>query len=99
MLLSGTRLRGRTHPVDEPAPNPPAAEAESSEVVISTAAMALSTAAAQGVRRETIVVRLVAAMRLWFATAPGESPPRRAPHPKHYGYLEQALLAREMERL
>ncbi len=99
MLLSGTKLSGTARPVDEPAPNPPAAEAVSAEVLFSTGAVAFGTAAAQGVRRETVGGRLVAAVRRWFATSPREAQPRPHHYPQHYGFLEQALLAREMERL
>jgi hypothetical protein len=103
MLLSATGLPTTTDPVDEPTPQPPAAapsvEAASPEVLITTQQVAFSTAAALGVRRESIGARFVASLRRAFAT-PAETPHAR-PHdyPRRYAFLENALMAREMERL
>jgi hypothetical protein len=103
MLLSASGLPTTTDPVDESTPQPPAAapsvEVSSSEVLITTQQVAFSTAAAAGVRRESIGARLVASVRKMFAT-PADAPHgRRHDYPKRYAYLENALMAREMERL
>ena len=105
MLVSRTGLPSTTDPVNEPMPEPPSAaplaeaEVSSTEVLITTQQVAFSTAAAAGVRRESIGARLVASVRKMFAT-PADAPhARRHDHPQRYGYLENALMAREMERL
>jgi hypothetical protein len=72
---------------------------ESTEVLITTQEVVFSTAAAVGVRRETIGGRLVAMMRRIFATSTDASLPRPRYEPKRYAYLEDALMAREMDRL
>jgi hypothetical protein len=61
--------------------------------------VAFSTAAAAGVRRESIGARFAASMRRAFASSPDASRPRQQRYAKHYAYLENALMAREMERL
>jgi hypothetical protein len=101
MLLSATGVPTTTEPVDESLPQTPSAapsvEVSSNEVLITTQQVAFSTAAAVGVRRESIGARLVANVRQWLA-APADAP-RPQPYPKRYTYLENALMAREMERL
>jgi hypothetical protein len=103
MLLSATGLPTTTDPVDESMPQPPSAapsvEVSSAEVLITTQQVAFSTAAAAGVRRDSIGARLVASMRRVFATSVDASRPRPKAYPKRYAYLENALMAREMERL
>lgn len=103
MLLSATGLPTTTDPVDESTPQPPAAapsvEVSSTEVLITTQQVAFSTAAAAGVRRDSIGARLIASMRHLFATPADASRPRPQHYPKRYAYLENALMAREMERL
>ncbi len=103
MLVSPTGLPSTTDPVDEPMPQrPPAApsvEVSSTEVLITTQQVAFGTAAAVGVRRENIGGRLVAVVRRMFATSTDASRPRPQHHPKRYAYLEDALMAREMDRL
>ncbi len=103
MLLSATGFPSTTDPVDESTPQPPAAapsvEVSSTEVLITTQEVAFSTAAAAGVRRESIGARLVAIMRRAFATSADASRPRPQDEPRRYGFLENALMAREMERL
>jgi hypothetical protein len=102
MLLSATGLPTTTDPVDESTPQPPSAPpsiaVSSPEVLITTQQVAFSTAAA-GVRRESIGARLVASVRRVFATSVDASRPRPQSYPKRYAYLENALMAREMERL
>jgi hypothetical protein len=99
MLDSPTRLASTTDLVDEPMPQPPSAEVSSTEVLITTQQVAFSTAAAVGVHRENIGGRLVAIMRRMFATSTDTSRPQPRHYPKRYGFLENALMAREMERL
>ena len=103
MLLSATGLPTTTDPVDESTPQPPSAApsiaVSSPEVLITTQQVAFSTAAAAGVRRESIGARLVASVRKMFAASADASRPRPHDYPKRYAYLENALMAREMERL
>jgi hypothetical protein len=103
MLLSATGLPTTTDPVDESTPQPssaaPSVEVSSPEVLITTQQVAFSTAAAAGVRRDRIGARLVASMRRVFAASADASHPRPHDYPKRYSYLENALMAREMERL
>jgi hypothetical protein len=103
MLVSSTGPANTTDPVDEGTPQPPPAapsvEVSSTDVLISTQQVAFSTAAAEGIRREKIGGRLVAMMRRMFATSKDASHPRPRYVPRRYGYLEDALMAREMERL
>ena len=103
MLNSPTGLASTTDLVDEPISQPqsdaPSIEAPSTEVLITTQEVAFSTAAAVGVQRENIVRRFVAIMRRVFATSTDASRPRPRYEPKRYAYLENALMAREMERL
>ena len=103
MLLSATGLPSTTDPVDASMPQPPSAapsvEVSSTEVLITPQQVAFSTAAAAGVRHESVGARLVASMRRAFATSADSSRPRPRSYPKRYGSLENALMAREMERL
>jgi hypothetical protein len=71
----------------------------STEVLITTQEVVFSTAAAVGVRRESIGTRLVATVRQMFATPTDAPRPRPRDYPKRYGFLENALMAREMQRL
>ena len=101
MLLPATGLPTTTDPVAESAPQPPSAapdvEVSSTEVLITTQQVALGTAAAVGVPRESIGARFVASIRRAFTTRADR--PRPQPYPKRYSYLENALMAREMDRL
>jgi hypothetical protein len=107
MVVPATGLPSTVDPVVEPVPQPhtaaaptaPSAEAPSSEVLISTQKVLFSTAAAVGVRRQSIGDRLVATMRRMFATSPDAARPRPQYEPRRYGFLENALKAREMDRL
>ncbi len=103
MSAKPTGLASTFDHADGPMPQPPlpapTAQLPSTEVLITTQEVRFSTAAAVGVRRQSIGVRLGAMMRQMFAT-PADAP---RPRPKYvarrYGYLENALMAREMERL
>jgi hypothetical protein len=103
MLVSPTELNSTADPVDEPLRQPPSAapsvEVSSTEVLITTQQVVFSTAAAVGTRRANIGGRLVAIMRRILATSTDGSHPRREYYPRRYGFLEDALMAREMDRL
>jgi len=103
MSLSPTGLTSTTDPVDEPerqAPSPaPSAEASSTEFLITTQQVVFSTAAAVGVHRDNVGARIVAIMWRMFATSTDASHPRPHYYPKRYGFLEDAAMAREMDRL
>jgi hypothetical protein len=99
MLASPTGLAGTTDPVNESTSQPPSVEVSPTEVLISTQQVVFGTAAALGGRRERIGGRLVAVVRRFLVTSTDGSGPQRRGYPKHYGFLENALMAREMERL
>ncbi len=98
MLVSPT---GLDEPVSQQQPSASSSvEVTSAEVLISTQQVVFSTAAASGVvRRKTIGGRLVAIARRVLVTSTDASVPLRRHYPKRYGFLENALMAREMERL
>jgi hypothetical protein len=104
-MLGSPMLASITNLVDQSMPQPPAAapsvEESSTEVLITTQQVAFSTAAAVGTRRENIGARFVATTRRMFAisTSTNESRPRPRYEPRRYGFLEAALMAREMDRL
>jgi hypothetical protein len=107
MSVPTTGISPTVDPNDEPMPQPSSAapsaaappEATSTEVLITTQEVLFGTAAATGVRRESIGDRFVAVMRRLFATPTDVSRPRPHDEPKRYEYLERALMGREMERL
>jgi hypothetical protein len=66
-------------------------------VLITEAQVALSTAAATGVRRKDR--RWIALLSRIFVPAPKASRPKRRRYQPRMAYLEQSLMAREMERL
>jgi hypothetical protein len=99
MLVSATGLAGTADPVEERISQAPSVEAPSTEVLISTQQVVFGTAATAGARRESIGARFVAIMRRMVMTSTDEASPQRRHHPKHYAFLEQALMAREMDRL
>jgi hypothetical protein len=103
MLVSPAEPASTTESLDQPtrqAPSAaPSAEASSTEVLITTQQVAFGTAAAAGVRRENIGHRFVAVMRRLFATSTDASRPRPQHVPKRYAFLEDSLMAREMDRL
>ena len=103
MLVSPTGLTSTTNPADEPTRQPPSAaptvEASSTEVLITTQEVVFGTAAAVGVPRQNIRGRLVAITHRLFATSTDTSRLQPRHYPKRYGFLEDALMAREMDRL
>lgn len=97
MLVSPT---GLDEPITQQPSAAPPVQATSDGVLISTQQVVFSTATALGVvRRKSIGARLVAIARRVFTTPTDESVPRQRYYPKRYGFLENALMAREMERL
>jgi hypothetical protein len=103
MLFSTAGLAKTTDLVDEPTARPPSAappaEVSPNEALITTQEVLFSTAAAAGVHRENIGGRLVAIMRRMVATSTDASRPRPRYAPRHRRYLEDARMAREMDRL
>ena len=104
MLVSPAGLASTTEPVDQPthqslpaAPSP--VDASSTEVLITTEQVLFSTAAAAGVHRENTGGRLVAVVRRMFATSTQAPRPRSQYYAKRYAYIENAAMARAMERL
>ncbi len=95
MLVSSAEVTGTTDAVDKTKPQAPAPAAP---VLITTGQVALSTAIALGTRRDSVRARFVAVVRMWAAPAAGPRP-RPAAYPRRYGFLEEALMAREMHRL
>lgn len=94
MLVSPAVLANTTEPVQQPVEQP--------EVLITPQQVLFSTAAAAGVQREHAGGRLVAIVRRMFATSTKEPrPPRPKPRyqAKRYAYIENAAMARAMERL
>ena len=81
-------------------------EVSQAPVLVTEQEVMLSTAAAAPPRPTTItrrlidtirVVRLIEAIRVVGAAL--QPPPARRHHPPRFGYLEQARMAREMDRL
>ena len=98
MLVTPTGLRTSPPTVNEPIPQPPSAasvNAASAEVLISTQQVLFGTAVVQETRRVPLGSRIAAALRHMVADA---NRPRH-PYLRHYAYLEDARMAREMDRL
>ncbi len=97
MLVSPT---GLDEPMSQRPSAAPSVAVTSTEVLISTQQVVFNTATALGVvRRKSLGGRLVALTRRMLTTSTEESAPPRRHYPKRYGFLEKALMAREMERL
>jgi hypothetical protein len=103
MLVSPAALADTTEALDEsresapqqsPAAPSPATAAAAGAVLITPQQVLFSTAAAAGGRREHTGGRLAGIARRMFAPSPRE--PR---YVKRYGYIENAAMARAMERL
>lgn len=101
MLVSPTALAGTTEPVDDPTIQPASAsvEAPSTEVLITTEQVLFSTAAAVRMPRESTGDRLVGFLRRIFAASTEPARPRSQYTPKRYAYIENAAMARAMEKL
>ncbi|MDT5349070.1 MAG: hypothetical protein QOH91_2357 [Mycobacterium sp.] len=98
MSVSPAVLAGTTDRVDEHV-SQPASTAATTEVLITTQQVLFSTAAARGVRRDHTGSRFGGMVRRLFATSTDESRPRPHHQPRRYGFLENALMSREMDRL
>jgi hypothetical protein len=72
---------------------------ESTEVLISTQQVLLSTAAARGLHRDQTGGRFGGILRRFFGTSMDDARPPRHDVPRRYGFLENAELSREMDRL
>jgi hypothetical protein len=104
MLVSRAALADTTEALDaprqsrEPAPAAPSpANAAADSVLITPQQVLFSTAAAAGARRERTGGRLAGIARRMFAPSPRA--PRAPRRVKRYGYIENAAMARAMERL
>ncbi|WP_156750133.1 hypothetical protein [Mycobacterium sp. E2479] len=95
MLVTPTGLRTAPDTVNEPTGQPASVEAASAEVLISTQQVLFGTAVVQETRRAPLGSRIAAALRQMVADA---NRPRH-PYVRHYAYLENARMAREMDRL
>ena len=97
MLVTSTGLRTApdTQPIAQPSSAAPAVETAPAEVLISTQQVLFDTAVVQRTRRTPLASRIGAALRQMVADA---NRPRH-PYLRHYAYLEDARMAREMERL
>jgi hypothetical protein len=103
MSVSPAELANTTDLVNEPvtqaAPAAPTVAVPSTEVLITTQEVLFSTAAAQGLRRDRTGSRFGDIFRRFFALAP-EAPRSQPRHyPKRYGFIENSLMSREMDRL
>lgn len=103
MSVSPAELANTTDLVVETAtqvaPAAPTVAAPAVEVLITTQEVLFSTAAAQGLRPDRTGSRFGDIFRRFFALAP-EAPRSRPQHvAKRYGYIEDALMSREMGRL
>lgn len=96
MLVTPTGLRTTpdTEPIQQPS-SAPSVEAAPAEVLITTQQVLFDTAVVQRTRRAPLGSRMAAALRRMVADA---NQPRQ-PYLRHYAYLENARMAREMERL
>jgi hypothetical protein len=110
MLVSRAALADTTEALDaprqsrEPAPQqlpaaPSPANAAAGSVLITPQQVLFSTAAAAGARREHTGGRFVAVLRRMFATSTEPERPRSPHYPKHYAFIENAAMARAMDRL
>lgn len=97
MLVTPTGLRAapETQPIPQPSSTAPSVEAAPAEVLISAQQVLFGTAAVQATRRAPLGGRIASALRRMAADA---NRPRH-PYLRHYVYIEDARMAREMDRL
>ncbi|ORA16579.1 hypothetical protein [Mycobacterium arosiense] len=93
---TGLRTAPDSQPTAQPSSATPTAAAARAEVLITTQQVLFGAAVAQGTRRAPLVSRIGAVLRRMAADA---NTPRRPHPPKYYGYIEEARMAREMDRL
>lgn len=97
MLVTPTGLGAA--PDAPPTAQPSAAaavEAAPAEVLITTQQVLFGAAVVQGTRRAPLAGRIAAVLRRMAADA---NKPRHPHPPKYYGYIEDARMARAMDRL
>lgn len=97
MLVTPTGLRTAPdiQPIAQPSSAAPSAEAAPAQVLISTQQVLFGTAV-QGTRRAPLAGRIAAALRRMAADA---NQPRHPHYPMRCAYIEDARMAREMDRL
>jgi hypothetical protein len=97
MMVTSTGLRTApdTQAITRPSSAVPVDETAAAEVLISTQQVLFGTAVVQETRRSTFGSRIAAALRQMVADA---NRPRH-PYLRHYAYIEDARMAREMMRL
>ena len=83
----------------QPLPAAPSIDTSSAEVLITEQEVLFSTAAALPARREKSTRRFLGLLHRVFATSARAPRPRQANYPKRYAFLENSLMAREMDRL
>jgi hypothetical protein len=89
-----------TEPVDANITEPRTIEAAApTEVLITTQQVMFSTAAARGVEPSRTGSRFGERVRRFFALASDESRPRQRYEARRYGFLENSVMSRAMERL
>lgn len=98
MLVTPTGLRPApdTHPTAQPSSAAPTVEAAPTEVLITTQQVLFGAAVLRGTRPAPLASRIAAVLRRMAADA---NKPRRPYPPRHYRYIEDARMAREMDRL
>lgn len=100
MLVTPTGLRTSPRTANEPTAPPssaaPSVEAAPAEVLITTQQVLFGAAVVQGTRRAPLARRIGAALRRLAANA---NTPRHPHPPRYYGYIEDARMARAMDRL
>ncbi len=92
---TGIRTAPNTQPIPQPSSAAPSVEAASAEVLITTQQVLFDTAVVGRTRRAPLGSRIAASLRRMAADA---NRPRH-PYVRHYAYLEDARMARAMERL
>lgn len=92
---TGLRTAPDTQAITRPSSAVPVDETAAAEVLISTQQVLFDTAVVQRTRRSPFGSRIAAALRQMAADA---NRPRH-PYLRHYAYLEDARMAREMMRL
>jgi hypothetical protein len=85
--------------VTRPHSTAPAAAEAPTEVLITTQQVVFSTAAARGVHPDRTGSRFGAMVRRFFATDTHESLPRQRYQARRYGFLENSVMSRAMDRL
>ncbi|WP_406816546.1 hypothetical protein [Mycobacterium sp. M23085] len=100
MLVTPTGVPTAPDAVNEPIAQPSAAaptvEAAPAAVLITTQQVLFGAAVVQGTRRAPLAGRIATVLRRMAADA---NKPRHPHPPRYYGYLEDARMAREMDRL